>query len=357
MRITGHPTSQGGTILILALWTLGFLSLFIISLAVGVRQKMMALSRLEKRSAVRDIAESGVRKALAVFISEKFSEKKPIPILQKEYWFNNPDQFQQIVLGRGYFDVKYTDHDLVQGPGRAVYGISDEERRINVNTADHFVLTRLIAAVTPLSKAEAGELARAIVSWREYGETDVIGFYSDHYYENLEYPYPPKKKDFETPDELLLVKGMTPAVYRRLLDFITIYGNGAVNINTASAPVLAALGFSPGAIQRILLLRRGPDQLEATADDYMFSLNMQGTRMNSPEKALEESDLSEISQKLGRKLIGMTSAYFRVQSTGRLEHSDEGMTITCVFEGNSGRIFYWREQRGIAASAEPGFGA
>ena len=39
-----------------------------------------------------------------------------------------------------------------------------------------------------------------------------------------------------------LVKGMTQQRYDKLINYVTIYGDGAVNINTASKDVLDGLG-------------------------------------------------------------------------------------------------------------------
>jgi len=338
--------TNAGTILILALWTLGFLSVFAVYLGIFVRQKMALLSRLEKRSAVQQTAEAGVRRAKAVFDSSHAVGGVAVTGIQKQQWFNNLEHFRHISLGRGYFDVCHQIYDLSGQSLSTLYGFSDEERRLNVNTADRFILARLIETVTGLPSKQARDLARAIVSWREYGETDIVGFYSDAFYENLEFPYPPKKKDFELLDELLLVKGMNPKIYRELIDFLTVYGSGKVNINTASAPVLTALGLAPETVSKILTARRGPDQIESTWDDYMFlSRGDRGGIVADKRLGLKADELAMIEQLFARELLGVASDFFRVYSRGQLENSQESMMITCVFEGQSGRIFYWREKR------------
>lgn len=338
--------SKNATVLILALWTLGFLSFFVLNLGLRARQKMTLVSRLEKRSSVAAIAEAGVRKARAVFATRRLSKGLPISVRNKQEWFNDAEQFRAVTLGPGSFEVSYRDYNLSARDFIYKYGLTDEGRRINVNKADRFVLARLIKQVVPLEGDQVNELARAIVDWREYGESEVTGFFSDAYYENLEFPYEPKKKEFETLDELLLVRGMEPEIYDKLLDFITVYGDGKVNINTASAPVLAALDMSPETVAKILIARRGPDGQDATADDYVFFIGAGGASLTLPQNMdIRPEELSEIDTLYVRGRLGVYSAYFRVRSTGRLGGSEESMTITCVFDGNSGRINYWNEKR------------
>ena len=108
------------------------------------------------------------------------------------------------------------------------------------------------------------------MDWRKYGESEITGFFSDDYYTNLQYPYPKKNAEYETLDEIMLVKGMTRDMYDKLINYVTIYGDGAVNINTASKDVLESLGLTDTLVDKILSLRRGKDGIDATADDNVF---------------------------------------------------------------------------------------
>ena len=42
----------------------------------------------------------------------------------------------------------------------------------------------------------------------------------------------------ESLDELLLVNGMTKDIFERIKDYVTVWGSGMVNINTAGREVL-----------------------------------------------------------------------------------------------------------------------
>jgi general secretion pathway protein K len=353
MRRPFKASGQRGSILILALWALSFLSVFVFLVAFQVRTKILVLSRLDKTSQLKWLAEAGVRKAKAVFDSNPAIKDAPFVPQQEETWFNNAGQFENIALGNGFFEVSYDTYDNFPKPSSRGYGLTDEARRININKADRFILKRLIFYVITGDDKQADDLAKAILDWREFGQTDIVGFFSDDYYENLEFPYTPKKKPFELLDELLLVKGVTPAVYQKLKGFVTVYGNGVVNINTASRPVLAALGLSLPLVEKILTARQGPDGVAGTADDNIFSLSPGNLTLVLPRAMnITPEELPEIDNLFTHGFIGVSSAFFRIESRGFLVGSEESRTITCVFDGNSGKIIYWREEKRSDQSLE-----
>ena len=61
----------------------------------------------------------------------------------------------------------------------------DEESKINLNKTDQIVLTNLLIRVLELKDDQAGHLAAALLDWRQYGESEVTGFFSEDYYANL----------------------------------------------------------------------------------------------------------------------------------------------------------------------------
>jgi type II secretory pathway component PulK len=70
--------------------------------------------------------------------------------------------------------------------------------------------------------------------------------------------------------ELLLVQGMTPERYAKLRPWVTVYSK-RVNINTAPRQTLLALGMSASLADKVIAYRRGPDGLEGTSDDGVFT--------------------------------------------------------------------------------------
>jgi general secretion pathway protein K len=82
-----------------------------------------------------------------------------------------------------------------------------------------------------------------------------LGAESD-YYNNLDQPYCCKNKPLEAIDELLLIKGMTAEIYQRMRDYVTVYGDGKVNINCACERVIESLSEKMDAALAQMIIER-----------------------------------------------------------------------------------------------------
>ncbi len=341
--------SKQGAILILALWTLALLTVFSISISARVRQEITFLSRLEKTYQLRDIASAGIYKARAMYLSNFKSGQQYaindelVPAMKRIDIFNNDLAFKDVELGQGRYSVYYDGCDSVVDNPYRMYGFIDEESKININKAPRAVLKQLFIVVLGLLEEEADELAGSIINWREAGETELTGFFSDDFYSQLKDPYESKEADFQILDELYLLKGMTAERVEKLSPFVTVFGNGGVNFNTASVLVLKALGLEDGLIKKILLVHRGEDGLLGTMDDvYFSSYNVMLSALQ--EKAgIDENELKALTDLSNLKMIGMDSQYFGVRCAAQLTSSKEIKEIKSVFRAKDGQIVYWRE--------------
>jgi len=329
MNCLSQSSSQKGTVLVLALWSLGLLTIFAVGLGAKTRQEIILAGRLEDRARLYYAAEAGIKKSVALLKMEANGKA-----LSKTTLFNNPTLFREKTLGFLVFDVMHPEYD---GP-RQVYGIVDEERKININKADEKTLQRLFLYATDLSEEGVRKLADAIIDWREYGESQAGGF------QDQELFYPEKKGDFETIDELALVKGMTKDIYQQILPFVTIYGKGAVNINSAPWEVLAALGLSKVSAQKVARFRQGPDKKEGSADDVVFPGDGRIVGMLADILEDEPEEIDDISKLFLDEKITAQSSFFMIQSHGYTKGSTAKKVITCVFNLNDNKINYWREE-------------
>jgi hypothetical protein len=164
------------------------------------------------------------------------------------------------------------------------------------------------------------------------------GFFSDSYYQNLDSPYPMKESPFERLDELLLVKGMNAEKFRKLAAYLTIYGNGRVNINTASRTVLLALGLEAMVTDRILQARRGKDGLEATADDHIFLRSFDVAADVGKLVGLEEDSARQIDALNSRGIIGVESTVYSFRSR---TPDAENAEIFGVLDVLTGKVELW----------------
>lgn len=332
-----------GSILIYSLWILALLGIFAAQIGLRVRQRAALLSKIESRSQLHHIAEGGLKKAIAALRSDIQLAHGMYTALSKYNRHNNQNLFNGITIGQGKADVKYQYYNDASNQYEDRFGFVDEERKLNVNVAGVKILKRLIRNVAVDNEDEAQEIAEAIIDWRELGQSRLTGFYSDDYYANLEFPYEPKNADFELIDELKLIHGVTQEVFERLRPFITVYGDGKININTASFDVLLALGLEKTVVDKLLYARRGFDGVEATEDDYVFRKPYD---VASEIKSFVEMDLMEIKQidQLNKQgMIKTNSFYYTFEARAQLNNRKEQLTAVCTYDVLENKIVDWKE--------------
>ena len=326
-----------GSILFIALWSLCLLTVFAVYLAYGVRGKITLIERLNSRDSLHFIAEAGVKQA----ISELRKQEEVGFDCLNQAWSNNPAIFGEISIGLGKCSVGYS-YINQSGKMEIRYGLIDEERKLNLNQAELGDIQRLIMIVTGMSETEALTLAASIVDWRDRDNDLSIpsGSAEDSYYRNLSIPYEAKDAQFEVFDELLLVKGMHREVLEKLRNYITIYSNHKININTAPAEVLLALNLDNNLVDKIISFRCGEDGIEATSDDNVFaSLSEIVIRLNAFAQ-LSDQELSGLGNLISSGLISVSSSNFMARATALLGNRE--LEIVCVFN-RDGEILSWRE--------------
>lgn len=335
-------SKRRGSVLIIALWSLFLLTTFALQLGIIVRQKITLAIRLHDRDNRFLIAEAGIERAMAELRKKDYT---PETDTLNDNWSNNAPIFKDVSLGAGQFIVGY-DYIEDQGKQRR-YGLQDEESKINLNTAEVAIIANLFQVAAYLSYEEAIALAYNITDWRDADSFFQHPQYGaeDGDYEGLKRPYEAKDKQFEIPEELLLVKGMTQEIFERVSDFITVYGEGKININTAPREVFLALGITEKLADDILAFRKGADSLSGTSDDNFFSVPTNIVNELSQVVALDAMETNELSSMVERNHFNTKSDYFMIRSLAKLDKDTRGpeMKIMAVVD-RKGRLKYWREK-------------
>ena len=309
-----------GTILITSLWILSILSI----LAIGIGFRVSIEVRLSKYNMDRlkalYFAKASFYKSQAILLKNNRDYNT-----MRECGISLPldKELQNIFsekLEDGAFETGYVQE------GVNYYGMSDEERKININTAPQAVLQNLLGS-------DKEELAASIINWR--GTAQTLKGAWDNYYKSLSPPYECKHANFSCIEELMFVKGMAPELFESIKDYLTVYGNpeGKVNINTASKRVMLAFGLSDGVADIIIGIRNGPDKTAATKDDGYFSGDIAG-QLGLPEG----SDRAVLG-----KYFTTRSNYFRIESKGMVNRSRITSKIVCIFNKGDKKLEYYRE--------------
>lgn len=332
-----------GAVLIFVLWVLSFLAVLAVNLGYGIRQKIIFMKRIEARSQMNHIVEGGVKVAQAVLFENLQKSEFQYTSSAKIVRHNNRGVFEDIRLGDGVCEVSYqgvTDDRKLEKR----FGVIDEESKINVNTAHKLVLKKIIGLALSFDEESSTKMAEAIIDWRQSGDSELKGFFSDDYYANLQFPYPKKSEPFEMIAELLLVKGIDREMFDVLVNYLTVYGDGLVNINTVSKPVLMALGLDDAIADKLLKVRRGIDGSDNTIDDHIFYRTYDIAAEVASVVKLETEEARAIDQLNLKGSLTTNSYYYTIQSNAFSERSNDRKSVVCVLNSKENSFIYWNEK-------------
>ncbi len=161
----------------------------------------------------------------------------------------------------------------IQG-GALTGGIQDLEARFNLNDligTDGKLNQEAFASLQRLLEALEipPEIANAIADWEDKDDNvRSPGGAESGYYASLDPLYAPANGPFSSVTSLRLVKGVTPEIYALLASYVCALPVATpVNVNTASAPVLAAITPNLTLAQaQQLVTRRGTSGYNSVSD-------------------------------------------------------------------------------------------
>ncbi len=190
---------QRGSVLVAVLWCVALLSVIVVGALYSTRLSLGATKNFEDKVQAHYLALAGVEKAKALIFHEAAERKKATKNHSGEL-YSSTQEFRDVEFGRGKFRI------IRQGSrdegDQLIYGISDEESRLNINALGPDELIKL-QDLRP-------EVAAAIKDWRDGDNSPTPGGAERDYYASLKPPYIPRNKDIQTIRELLLVQGVTP---------------------------------------------------------------------------------------------------------------------------------------------------
>lgn len=252
-----HLRNERGIALILVLLAVSVIVALTLQINVSSRAQVHEAANLGDGIRVLYIAKSGVFAGMGLL-----SEDRGDADTLNEAWARTEAIREQ---SRDYFDGGHLE--LV---------IEDESGKININrlvqgnefnAAVKGVLTRLLSQ--PEFKLQAQEVEDILCAVKDWIDADsvVTGNGAENaYYQGLGKSVTVRNGPMESIDELLLVRGVTRELFHGtrerpgLARFLTVYGEGSVNINTAPKEVLRALSpaITEDAANRMDDYRRNP---------------------------------------------------------------------------------------------------
>ncbi len=231
-----YPADNQGSILILALWVIFMLAMLAVAVGAHIEGRLALARRIEQRTAGYSAARVGVERGISGLLQDTNSWDG-----LGEPWSDSRADFSNVVSGAGAFSLF---HVMVRSDGgsNTVYGLWDEQSKIDLSHGKMELIIALLKVAGGLSDDEAVKVGAAISLARDRpaGKAPSLGDKSGWVNSRLE-PGP-----FRSIYELEWVKGMTPEIFSKIRDFVTVSGGDKVNLNTAEPVVLESLGVIGG---------------------------------------------------------------------------------------------------------------
>lgn len=312
-----------GVALILVLLMISIIIAITIQLNVTTRSELDESANLRDSIKLLYIAKSGFNMSEAILYEDDNDVDSP------------HDDWAKLVLLSAQSSVFFDE-------GHFQLNIADESGKIQINklvTNNEYndkikeMLLRLLNLPEfNLEEPEASDIIDAIKDWIDEDD-ETTGFGAENaYYQGLEQPYQCKNGKLDCVEELLMIKGITRDLFYGtdespgIAAFLTLHGEGEININTASTVILRVLN---------------PEITEEMVSD------MDEYRKN------EDNDLADISWyknvtgmatiSIDPELITTKSNIFKIVSTGYFDNMTKTVTgIVDRTKADAIKILSWR---------------
>jgi general secretion pathway protein K len=239
----------------------------------------------------------------------------------KQKWAGGPGETNDILA-----EIDLKNYPLL-APDGSIDGtlsidIKDLDRKFNINRADEVILDQALTKVVGVDASQASSIRASILNWCDPRGRNLMGGATSEYYEELpDFPYYAKQGPIDDLSELMLVRGVTPAMYWGsgggglpavlnrpnraqksmfdeptyavgLVDLFTPVSSKLVNINTASATVLQMFPFIDERWAQAIISgpggRAGPNGADGDSDDTPFRSVAELQRVGLPAEVVQQ---------------------------------------------------------------------
>jgi len=328
-EIRNSRLPRRGFVLVIVLCTIMLLEVLLLGFNFRCRTDLRAVDHLRRSHDALNCARAGLNIAVAAIK-------------------DNPD----IYSDKGLVDLLSGENSVTVGPGECLITVMQESGKLNVNLLkdkngklDRARIDHLLRLIDLLNRERAGEsaigygLVPAIIDWTD-DDDDVtvlpfvtrenLGAESD-YYSTLDPAYRCKNKPLNAVEEMLLIKDVTAEIFERIRNYVTVNGDGKVNLNSAPKLVIESLSEKmDAAVAAMIVERRKIKPFESVAE----LRDVPGMTDSIYEAIKNAATISPEDQ------------YYRVESRANVDHL--GCAIEAVLRRNpetkSVEVVFYKEQ-------------
>jgi general secretion pathway protein K len=229
--------NQRGVALIIVLWIFIFLFAVAFDFSANVREEANAAHRFSEDTQGYYLALAGFQRGLYEHLMRSTVMSSP------------GEAAQETETPPGFFDDTWREEKLGNGIFRV--RLIDEGGKINLNRVDEATLRNILTNLG-VDEPRRSVLVDSILDWIDSDNLHRVNGAESDYYQSLSPGYTAKDAAFDTVEELLWVRGMTPELFfgsaaadnRRpgLAEIFTVDSPiDRINLRTTTAEVITAL--------------------------------------------------------------------------------------------------------------------
>jgi general secretion pathway protein K len=322
----------------MVLWVITILSVVVLEFSYAMRTEVNITKNFQEELQLYATAEGGIQRTIVELI---YKHDPRIQQMRRTWKAEEipPEQREWITDGREY--------RLPFAKGECSVRVMGEAGKINLNFVSERMLRRVLTNMG--MEEESKEIVvDSILDWRDPDDFYRVNGAENDYYQSLPDPYECKNGNFDSLEELLLVRGVTSDLFygKRanpgegekeqlerpvgLKDVFSLYARGEqIDINSASLPVLRVVLGIPLAIC---------EQIIAAREEKLFE-NQQDLLLRVPELVPFMTDLGRLI--LYRAMVPFYTVEARAKGTGGALRGIKVVVKVDPREPNGYKIIQW----------------
>lgn len=240
---------QKGSALIIVLWITTLLATIAFTLSFLVRVESLGVLGFRQDVQNRYFSQGGISRAIMEMV------------------YRNSTKLSQISIEPWRVDGR-ANHGVIAG-GKYSVRITGEDGKLDINLlsdASGIILGNILRD-SGVDTEQADSIVDCVLDWKDADDLHRLNGAEDEYYLSLKTPYRARNGDFESIEELLLVKGITPEILfggkgkKGITGLLTVHsGSSTINPNSAPREILTAIpGLGAESAERIIARRENAE--------------------------------------------------------------------------------------------------
>jgi len=297
MRLFARRKDERGVALIVVILALTVVTAFVVEFAYAVYVDMNLLNNWREGRRLAALASSGA--SLAASVISQYSSRLNTT-------FPNP--------------LYLPDQDVFDDKTLLSITVEDENGKFNLNKlvdANGIVPNRYQGFKHMLEQLKLNpDIADRIVDWIDKDSIPILRGSEDG----------ARNDDIESVDELMLIPGINRDIYNKLKPYVTVFGTGSININTADPLVIMTLS--------------GQVDMDMAQNVVTYRQSIPFDDKHPISKVAGFDGNTDLLKEIGG-IIATKPEIFSISTTAT---SEDGLarTVDCVID-SSGLVKYWKE--------------